>query len=29
MPNNPLKAINPYVIKGHDRNLMVDTGMNR
>ena len=29
LPNNPLKAINSYVIKGHDRNLMVDTGMNR
>jgi glyoxylase-like metal-dependent hydrolase (beta-lactamase superfamily II) len=29
LPNNPLKAINSYVIKGHKRNLVIDTGMNR
>jgi glyoxylase-like metal-dependent hydrolase (beta-lactamase superfamily II) len=29
LPRNPLKAINSYVIKDPDRNLMVDTGMNR
>ena len=29
LPNNPLKAINSYVIKGQERNLVIDTGMNR
>ena len=29
LPRSPLKAINSYVIKGHRRNLIVDTGMNR
>jgi glyoxylase-like metal-dependent hydrolase (beta-lactamase superfamily II) len=29
LPANPLKAINSYVIKGDDRFLMIDTGMNR
>ena len=26
---NPLKSINSYILKGHDRNLIIDTGMNR
>ncbi len=29
LPKNPLKAINSYVIKGTERNLMIDTGMYR
>ena len=29
LPNNPLKAVNSYVFKSPDRNLIVDTGMNR
>lgn len=29
LPKNPLRSINSYVIKGGDRNLVVDTGMNR
>lgn len=29
LPGNPLKAINSYLIKGRDRFLMIDTGMNR
>lgn len=29
LPRNPLKEINTYVILGEDRNLFVDTGMNR
>lgn len=29
LPDNPLKAINSYVIKAPGRNLIVDTGMNR
>ena len=29
LPGNPLKAINSYLIRGKDRFLMVDTGMNR
>jgi len=29
LPNNPLKALNSYIIKGSDRYLMIDTGMNR
>ena len=29
LPANPLKSVNCYLIKGPDRNLLVDTGMNR
>ena len=29
LPRNPLRAANSYVIRGSDRNLIVDTGMNR
>jgi len=29
LPKNPLKSINSYVIRGKDRNLIIDTGMNR
>ena len=29
LPENPLKAINSYVIKARTRNLIIDTGMNR
>jgi glyoxylase-like metal-dependent hydrolase (beta-lactamase superfamily II) len=29
LPNNPLKSLNSYVIKASDRNLIIDTGMNR
>jgi len=29
LPRNPLKAINSYVITGADRNLVIDTGLNR
>lgn len=29
LPKNPLKAVNSYVLKGPDRNLIVDTAMNR
>lgn len=29
LPQNPLKALNSYVIKGKERNLVIDTGMNR
>lgn len=29
LPNNPLKALNVYVIKGQKRNLVIDTGFNR
>jgi len=29
LPNNPLKALNSYIIKSQERNLMIDTGMNR
>ena len=29
LPNNPLKTINSYLIKGSVRNLIIDTGMNR
>jgi glyoxylase-like metal-dependent hydrolase (beta-lactamase superfamily II) len=29
LPRNPLRAINSYLIRGRDRNLLVDTGMNR
>lgn len=28
LPNNPLKAINSYIIRGEDRNLIIDTGFN-
>ena len=26
LPNNPLRSLNSYVIKGEDRNLLIDTG---
>jgi glyoxylase-like metal-dependent hydrolase (beta-lactamase superfamily II) len=29
LPGNPLKAVNSYVIKGPERNLIIDTGWNR
>lgn len=29
LPKNPLKALNSYVIKDKERNLIIDTGMNR
>ena len=29
LPKNPLKSINCYLIKGKERNLIIDTGMNR
>jgi len=29
LPKNPLKSINSYVIKAPERNLVIDTGMNR
>ena len=29
LPKNPLKALNAYLIKGRERSLIVDTGMNR
>ena len=29
LPNSPLKELNSYVIKGADRNLIIDTGFNR
>ena len=29
LPGNPLKEINSYVLKSNDRNLIIDTGMNR
>lgn len=29
LPNNPLKALNSFVIKSKNRNLIIDTGMNR
>jgi glyoxylase-like metal-dependent hydrolase (beta-lactamase superfamily II) len=29
LPNNPLKSLNSYLIKGNDRFLLIDTGMNR
>ena len=29
LPNNPLKVLNSYIIKGRERNLIVDTGFNR
>jgi glyoxylase-like metal-dependent hydrolase (beta-lactamase superfamily II) len=29
LPNSPLKFINSYVIRSPERNLIIDTGMNR
>ena len=29
LPRNPLKAVNCYLIRGGERDLLVDTGMNR
>lgn len=29
LPDNPLKSINAYIVKGDGRYLMIDTGMNR
>ena len=29
LPNSPLKSLNSYLIKGPDRSLIIDTGMNR
>ena len=29
LPNNPLKALNAYLIKDQERSLIIDTGMNR
>ncbi|MEA3558916.1 MAG: MBL fold metallo-hydrolase [Candidatus Thermoplasmatota archaeon] len=29
LPRNPLRSINSYVLLGEDRNLVIDTGMNR
>lgn len=29
IPQNPLKELNSYIIKGNERNLIIDTGMNR
>jgi glyoxylase-like metal-dependent hydrolase (beta-lactamase superfamily II) len=29
LPNNPLRAINSYIILSEDRNLIIDTGFNR
>lgn len=29
LPNNPLKALNSYVIKGKDKSLIIDTGFNQ
>jgi glyoxylase-like metal-dependent hydrolase (beta-lactamase superfamily II) len=29
LPGNPLKAVNSYIIKGQERNLIIDTGWNR
>lgn len=29
LPRNPLKATNSYIIRGKDRNLVIDTGMKR
>ncbi len=29
LPNNPLKALNSYIIKGEDKSLIIDTGFNQ
>lgn len=29
LPDNPLKATNSYIVKGNERHLIIDTGMNR
>ncbi len=29
LPRNPLKATNSYIVRGENRNLIIDTGMNR
>ena len=29
LPNSPLKSLNSYIIKGNNRNLIIDTGLNR
>ena len=29
LPDSPLKSLNSYVIKAADRNLIIDTGLNR
>ncbi len=29
LPDSPLKSLNSYVVKGKDRNLIIDTGFNR
>ncbi len=29
LPNNPLKMLNCFIIKGDDRNIIIDTGFNR
>lgn len=29
LPKNPLKVLNSYLVKGHGRNLLIDTGFNR
>lgn len=29
LPNSPLKSLNAYLIRGKDRSLIIDTGMNR
>jgi len=29
LPGNPLKSINSYILKGQERNLIIDTGMNQ
>ncbi len=29
LPKSPLKYLNSYIIKGDDRSLVIDTGLNR
>jgi len=29
LPNSPLRSLNSYLIKGKERFLIIDTGMNR
>jgi len=29
LPRNPLRIVNAYLVNGEDRNLLIDTGMNR